>query len=136
MTSTKDFTLLYDGTCPICQKEVAWLRRKNKQGRLDFQDIHAEGFDPTRLHKTIPELMAEIHGIYPDGSVIKGMPVFRATYAAVGLGWLMAPTGWPILRPGFDILYAWFARHRLNFGRYFASASCRDGSCKTHTDSD
>ena len=136
MISTKVFTLLYDGTCPICQKEVDWLRRQNKQGKLGFQDIHAEDFDPTRLHKTIPELMAEIHGIYPDGLVIKGMPVFRATYTAVGLGWLMAPTGWPILRQVFDALYAWFARHRLNLGRYLASASCRDGLCQTPPNSD
>lgn len=35
--------------------------------------------------------MAEIHGVYPDGQLIKGIGVFRETYKAVGLGWLMAP---------------------------------------------
>ena len=30
-----------------------------------------------------------------------GMAVFRLAYRAVGLGWLVAPTGWPLLRPLF-----------------------------------
>jgi len=136
MTALKEFTILYDGTCPICQREIAWLRRRNKQNRLGFQDIHADDFEPRHLNKTIEHLMAEIHGIYADGTVIKGMPVFRATYTAIGLGWLMAPTDWPVLRPIFDALYAWFARHRLSLGRLFAPTSCSESRCRTRTDFD
>lgn len=136
MTSRKEFTLLYDGDCPICQKEVAWLRQRNKQGRLGFQDIHADNFEPSYVNKTIAQLMAEIHGLDADGTVIKGMPVFRATYTAVGLGWLMAPTGWPLLSPVFDALYAWFARHRLSLGRLFGPTSCSDSRCNIRSGSD
>ena len=31
-----EFTLLYDGLCPLCSKEVAWLYRRNKQEKLGF----------------------------------------------------------------------------------------------------
>lgn len=86
MPNQPEFTLLYDGKCPICRKEVAWLRWKNTQYRLDFQDIHAEDFDATRFGKTLTELMAEIHGIYPDGRLIKGMPVFRACLSSRRFG--------------------------------------------------
>jgi predicted DCC family thiol-disulfide oxidoreductase YuxK len=54
--------------------------------------------------------------------------VFREAYAAVGLGWLVAPTGWPILRPLFDVGYRWFARNRVRLGRIFGRR-CEDGRC-------
>jgi len=57
--------------------------------------------------------MARIHGVLPDGTRIVGVEVFRRAYAAVGLGWLVAPTRWPLLRPLADAAYRWFARNRL-----------------------
>ena len=32
-----EFTLLYDGLCPLCSKEVTWLYSRNKQEKLGFQ---------------------------------------------------------------------------------------------------
>ena len=121
-----EFTLLYDGLCPLCSKEVAWLYIRNKQEKLGFQDINAADFDSTVYGKTHDELMAEIHGFYPDGLVIKGMGVFRETYKAVGLGWLMAPTGWPILKPLFDLIYKLFAKYRVRLAGLFASDKACD----------
>jgi len=43
------------------------------------------------------------------------MSVFRATYKAVGLGWLLAPTGWPVLKPLFDLIYRLFAKYRCRW---------------------
>jgi predicted DCC family thiol-disulfide oxidoreductase YuxK len=121
-----EFTLLYDGLCPLCSKEVAWLYIRNKQEKLGFQDINAVGFDPTVYGKTHDELMAEIHGFYPDGQIIKGMGVFRETYKAVGLGWLMAATGWPVLKPLFDLIYKLFAKYRVPLARLVAGEKSCD----------
>jgi predicted DCC family thiol-disulfide oxidoreductase YuxK len=129
MTSP-DFTLFYDGLCPLCTKEVAWLKRWNRHSRLGLQDIHATDFDPHAYGKTHGELMAEIHGVDAEGHVIKGMAAFRATYRAVGLGWLLAPTGWPVLKPLFDHIYVLFAKHRIRLGVYLGGSPCRDGQCK------
>lgn len=131
MLNQPEFTLLYDGKCPICRKEVAWLQWKNSRQKLAFQDIHAEDFNAAGFGKTHAELMAEIHGLYPDGRLIKGMAVFRACYQAVGLGWLLAPTGWPLLKPSFDWLYDLFARHRINLGRLISGNSCNTGACQS-----
>jgi predicted DCC family thiol-disulfide oxidoreductase YuxK len=59
--------------------------------------------------------MARIHGVLPDGTAIEGVEVFRRAYAAVGLGWLMAPTRWPGLRRLADLAYRIFARNRLRW---------------------
>jgi predicted DCC family thiol-disulfide oxidoreductase YuxK len=123
--------MLYDGDCPLCAREVAFLRRRNERGALDLVDISDPGFDPSSWGLdaqglTRQDLMARIHGVMPDGRVIEGMEVFRRAYAAVGLGWVMAPSGWPVLGRLFDAAYAWFARNRLRLtGRGHAHA-CGD----------
>ena len=127
--NTPEFTLLYDGLCPICQKEVAWLSRWNKNRRLALQDINATDFQPEQFGKTHEELMAEIHGITANGQIIKGVPVFYAAYHAVGLGWLMAPTTWPISRGLFAWFYQLFAKHRLRLGAWFGGSRCAEGQC-------
>jgi predicted DCC family thiol-disulfide oxidoreductase YuxK len=116
--------LLYDGDCPLCGREVAFLRRRDRCGRIAFEDIAAPGFEPARYGLERADVMARMHGVLPDGRVVEGMEVFRRAYAAIGLGALLAPTGWPLLRPLFDRAYAVFARNRLRW-----TGRCEDGSC-------
>ena len=122
------FTILIDGQCPFCQREIDWLRRLDRRGALAFVDITEPDFDVEQYGLTRADVHAVIHGVSADGRVLRGMETFRRAYRAVGLGWVLAPTGWPILRPVFDRLYALFARYRVPMGRFFggggASTSC------------
>lgn len=127
-TALPEFTLLFDGDCPLCLREVRMLRRLDRgKGRLGLSDIAAPGFRASQYGVEQAALMARIHGVLPDGSLVEGVEVFRRAYAAVGLGWLMAPTGWWPLRPLFDAAYRWFARNRLRLtGR---SDTCSEDRC-------
>lgn len=122
------FKVLFDGECPLCRVEARWLNYWNRAGRLAIEDITAPGFDPSRYGSTLPELMGTLHGVFPDGRKTLGVETFRQAYRAVGLGWVLAPTGWPVLRPVFDHLYVLFARHRLRLGGLFGRP-CADGRC-------
>ena len=113
------FKLLYDGDCPLCRREAQFLQKRNRLGRMAFEDIAAPGFDPATYHTTREALMGVIHGVFPDGRMVTKLAVFREAYRAVGLGWLLAPTGWPGLRWIADRGYEWFARNRLAIGRWF-----------------
>jgi predicted DCC family thiol-disulfide oxidoreductase YuxK len=110
---TYPLTLLYDGTCPVCNLEMDNLKARSSEGLLRFVDISLPGFDPTPYGATLPAMNALIHAQRADGSLVIGVEVFRLAYAAVGLGRLTAPTGWPVLRPLVDAAYAVFARHRM-----------------------
>ena len=112
MTPNYPLTLLYDAQCPVCSLEMDHLRERCRDGRLRFVDISQPGFDAAPYGVTLAAMDAEIHGIRPDGSVIRGVEVLRLAYAAAGLGWVMRPTGWAPLRPLFDAGYRVFARHR------------------------
>lgn len=48
-------TILYDGQCPLCSREIAWLRNR-EPCQLAFQDVHADGFDPTILGVSLNDL--------------------------------------------------------------------------------
>jgi len=122
------FKLLYDGGCPLCVREVSWLRFWNRRGLLAFEDISADGFDAARYPKTRQELMQAMHGVYRDGRIVRALEAFREAYRLVGLGWLLAPTRWPVLRPLFDLLYRLFARYRMPLGSFFGQ-TCASGAC-------
>jgi len=124
-----EITVLFDGECPLCAREVAMLRRLDRgRGRIAFDDIAAPGFDARRYARAHGELMARIHAALPDGRLVEGVEVFRRAYAAVGLGWALAWTAWPGLRPIADAGYRWFARNRLRLtGR--PRHACESGSC-------
>jgi predicted DCC family thiol-disulfide oxidoreductase YuxK len=123
-----EITVLHDGACPLCAREVALLRRLDRgRGRIGFEDIATQGFDPARHGRRLDELMARIHGVLPDGRLVEGVEVFRRAYAAVGCGWLLAWTRWPGLRRVAEAGYRAFARNRLRLtGR---DAPCSDGRC-------
>ena len=60
--------LLYDGECPFCCREVEWLKRRDRHGKLATEDIAAIGFDPARYGLTRQEVAGVLHGILPDGT--------------------------------------------------------------------
>lgn len=116
-------TLLYDGGCPLCLREVTFLRRRDERlhpdhPRLAFVDIDDPAYDPAaHAGITYREAMGRIHAVAADGSVLQDVEVFRRAYQLVGLGWLYAPTTWPLLRPLVDRLYALWAGARLQLTR-------------------
>lgn len=119
--------VFYDGDCPLCMREIAMLKRKDKQHKIRFTDIAAPDFDAVALGKTYEQLMAQIHGRLPDGTWILGVEVFRRLYAAVGFGWLTAMTRLPLISQLLDVGYWAFAKNRLRFtGRCSADgAACK-----------
>ena len=124
----EQFRMFYDGACPICRREVAWLKRRDRNGNLEAEDIAASGFDPARYGLTHDEITRVLHGVRPDGVVVRGMEAVRESYRSVGLGWLLALTRLPGLRFLSDLIYGWFARNRVALGRFWEPARS-DGRC-------
>lgn len=129
MMRKETLTLLYDGECPFCSREVRWLKRRDRQGDLVLKDISALGFDPGKYGLTMDEVRGSLHAIRENGAVVRGMDAVRAAYETVGLGWLVAPTRLPIARAFFNMGYRLFARYRTAWGNVFAGR--RGKRCST-----
>ena len=127
-----ELTLLFDGDCPLCAREVRWLMRRDEgRGRVTFVDIAAPGFDAALYGTTQQTLMARIHGVLPDGTLIEGIDVFQRLYSVLGPRFLGVALGWRWARPIFDALYRVFARNRL---RWTGRSACDADRCAVATD--
>ena len=109
-----DLTLLFDGGCPLCLREVSFLSRRDRDGRLAFVDIDASHYDPG-LHQGVSyrEAMGRIHAIKGDGTILRDVAVFREAYRLIGLSWIYAPTRWPLIGRLVDWAYRAWASWRL-----------------------
>ena len=115
VTQTK-LIVLFDGGCPLCQRDVSFLRSRDSSKSISFVDIDSPDYNPD-LYKGISyrEAMGSIHAINSFGEVLKDVRVFREAYRLVGLGWIYALTTWPFLGPLIDETYRLWARWRLPF---------------------
>ena len=129
--SAPDLTLLFDGGCPLCVREVRFLQRRDRQVRLAFVDIDASDYDEA-AHAGISYrvAMGRIHAITGSGEVLRDVAVFREAYRLIGLGWLYAPTRWPLIGSVVDWVYGIWAARRLQItGRADLEALCQ-GRCE------
>lgn len=130
-------TLFHDGHCPVCRTEMHMLVGRDRARRPRFEDVHGDGFTPS-AGTTPADLLTAIHARSADGRIVVGVETIRLAYRAVGLGWLVAPTAWPLLRGPSERAYRWFARHRFAMPAWLAlaafalrsrSAPCDDDAC-------
>lgn len=107
--------LLYDGDCPLCLREVNFLRKKDAgRGLVKFTDIADLNYRPEDNGGVDFETaMGRIHAVLADGTVVKNVEVFQRTYDALGIGWIYAATKWPVIGPIIDKIYDLWADRRL-----------------------
>ncbi len=91
--------LLYDGECPLCVREVNFLKKRDAgRGLVAFVDIADDRYSP-EAHGGIDyeTAMGRIHAVLPDGTAIKNVEVFRRIYEILGMGWIYAVTKLPVV---------------------------------------
>ena len=107
--------LLYDGECPLCVKEVNFLKKKdNGRNLVKFVDIADINYNPQENEGIDFETaMGRIHAIVADGKIIKNVEVFRRIYDVLGIGWVYSITKIPIFGAIADFIYNIWADLRL-----------------------
>ncbi len=79
VTSSK-LKVWFDGACPLCQREIALMRRLDRNGAIDFVDV-SEDADPS-CPVDQSELLARFHA-EEDGEVLSGAAAFAAMWRAI-----------------------------------------------------
>lgn len=67
--------VLFDGSCPLCSREIEMYRKLPAREMLDWIDISAPGYTPPP-GMTQAALMQRFHAIAPDGAVLSGAKAF------------------------------------------------------------
>ncbi|MFC3025385.1 thiol-disulfide oxidoreductase DCC family protein [Vibrio zhugei] len=121
--------VFYDGTCPLCAKEMDQLRKRDTQQRLHLVDLHSDEF--AQFPDIDPVAASEIlHAVDQQGRLLLGLDAVHKAWQMVGKGWVYAPLRWPLIRPVADWCYLFFARHRYRISFLFTGTSrCESGQC-------
>ena len=147
---TFPLTIYFDGSCPLCTREIQLLTRFDTQQQLRVVDCSATDFAPVDGYAR-EAMMALIHARDAAGAWLIGAPVFAAAYRATGFASIARVWGSQRLQPMWSIVYPWIARNRMWLSRLGAinamtwilhrlheraarqalslSQACRDGRC-------
>lgn len=123
-TQSWEIEVFFDGGCPLCHREINFMKRRDRQGTIKFTDIDTNDFHPEALGKTYDELMAKIYGRLPDGNWITGVEVFRRLYSAIGFGPLVMLTRLPVVSQIMELGYHVFAKNRLRLTGRCSTQTC------------
>ena len=117
MTKAK-LTLLFDGGCPLCLREVKFLRSRDTHKNISFIDIDSQDYQPD-LYSGISykDAMGRIHALNESGEILKDVAVFREAYRLIELGCIYAPINLQILGSLIDQVYKLWAQWRLPLTR-------------------
>ena len=99
----------FDGGCPLCRREIALLRRRDRRGAIDFVDAaDCASLCPSSRS----QMLAQLHVLEKD-RVLTGAAAFAAMWRAIPI---LRPVGLlarsPLMLKALERLYAVFLRAR------------------------
>lgn len=107
-------TVWFDGQCPLCQREIALMRRLDRKGRIAFVDLTDQR---TSCPANRSEMLARFHAM-ERGTLLSGAAAFAALWRAIPV---LAPLGHlarlPFVLKFLDFAYAGFLRLRPRLQR-------------------
>jgi predicted DCC family thiol-disulfide oxidoreductase YuxK len=119
--ASRQLVMLYDGSCPLCVREVAFLRRLRRADRVVFTDICAPSFSAEPYGRSVAQLTDEMHVYEPATMKLHvRVPAFRVLYRVlVGVDVLAFTAFWPMSLIS-DVGYGFIARHKHRLAWLFA----------------
>src|SRR4051812_24211350 len=128
MTSPWPMQVFFDGACPICRREAAYWKARDRDGRIQWVDIAAPAFDAEAFGLDRQRVQLFMHVRTADGQVSTGLCGAVKIWEALPPGLLSTPLRWLFKVPGVlpfaSIFYRIFARNR-----YRLTGRCTPESC-------
>jgi len=101
-------TIYFDGTCPLCVREMTALRLADSDDKIRFVDVTQHCPD----HINYQEAMYELHVETPDGELLKAVDANVFIWRFIRRKPWLVPLKLPILRQLTLMAYRVFAKHR------------------------
>lgn len=104
-SSSDPVTVWYDGACPLCSREIAAMRRLDRDGAIDFVDI-ADPATPCPIERK--DALARFH-VAEGGRVLSGAAAFAAMWRAIpALRWIGLLARWRPIELALEAAYRGF----------------------------
>ena len=120
-------TLVYDGTCPLCQRAAAWIEGHTPAGAVDLLSCS----DPARAERfpwmSEEDCMRAAWAVRRDGSRVAGEEaLLEVLLLAPGWHWVARALRLPLVRALTPALYRWFARNRHALAAFVPGSRHKD----------
>jgi predicted DCC family thiol-disulfide oxidoreductase YuxK len=122
-------TIFFDGTCPLCAKEMRALKQRDTHQHIRTVDIYSDDFSH---YSQIDAARANtiLHALDDNDTLLLGLDVTYRAWQLVGRGWLYAPLRWPLIKPIADWFYLRFANNRYRISYWLTGRSrCSTDQC-------
>ncbi|MGD2216875.1 MAG: DUF393 domain-containing protein [Gemmatimonadales bacterium] len=120
-----NWTLIYDGDCQFCRRQVNRLRKMDQGRRLETVPFQTADLARHGIERSAAE--EAMHLVAPGGTVWRGAEAARELFRLLPFG---RPLVWLLKAPGAmfaaERVYRWVARRRHRFG--CDSSFCRRGT--------
>ena len=111
-------TVLYDGACPLCRREIGIYRGLRPNTPVCFSDV-SDAAQPPPPGTTREQLLARFHVRSHDGQLLSGAQAFLALWAALpGWRWLALTGRLPGATWAMERTYRFFLRWRPALQRW------------------
>ena len=111
-------TVLYDGACPLCRREIGIYRGLRPNTPVCFSDV-SDAAQPLPPGTTREQLLARFHVRSHDGQLLSGAQAFLALWAALpGWRWLALAGRLPGASWAMERTYRFFLRWRPALQRW------------------
>lgn len=106
----------FDGSCPLCRREISLMRRLDRRGAIQFVDV-SDGETGCPIDRA--ELLRRFHAQEAGRPVVSGAAAFAAMWRAVPL---LRPLGlmarWPPVLSLLEAAYTMFLRVRPSLQKW------------------
>lgn len=116
--SSSPFTVYFDGSCPLCIREIGFYQRQRGADAIDWVDVSDNSFCMTDLSCT--EAMARFHVRDEDGKLYDGGTAFARLWKELpAFKWIGAVLVLPGFRHVLDVAYNLFLPLRPKLQDFF-----------------
>ena len=121
-------TIFYDSFCPLCVKEMLALGKRDRQGKLQFEDINATDFEERFPAINRAAANRVLHAIDQQDTLLLGLDVTAEAWHLVGNP-IYRVLRWPFIKPIADKCYIAFANNRYRIS-YWLTGEARCERCQ------
>ena len=118
--TSKSLTVFFDGSCPICSKEINFYKMRAGADELSWVDVSDEEISIPIQTRSREELMARFHVLSSSGELVSGGAAFAELWASLPAFKIFGKIfKLPILRYLIDVGYDMFLTLRPKFQSLF-----------------
>ena len=118
--TSKCLTIFFDGSCPICSKEINFYKMRAGADELSWVDVSDEEIPIPIQTRSREELMARFHVLSSSGELVSGGSAFAELWASLPAFKIFGKIfKLPILRYLIDVGYDIFLTLRPKFQNLF-----------------